>query len=262
MFCLKLCISNSFENNPSLFQPFLPITYQPNSVRLPEDTPNGYQLPQFGLDLLIPTRSVLYRERPAYGCCALPITEILNDNGHILYQVKLESWTCCDPRSATVMTDLRTGSEVARFELDQKCGCMCSCFRAPQLNVTVRGGTTGETLGTVQLERVSCWRYDFKVVDGAGRLVVRVVNKTEWCTRESYHLLNGDGAVIGRIAAEGYHYYCYRMEFPEGLDVAAKTSLVAFLNLLVCVSGVSWVSMTHLINLFFRFYSRDHPNEN
>lgn len=217
----------------SQLQPFLPITYQPGTVRLPEEPPNGYQQPQFGLDLLQPTRTIVYRERPSYGCFTLPITEILNDTGHILYQVKLENWTCCEPPRTTVMTDLRTGSDVARFELEQKCGCICSCFRAPELNVTVRAVATGEILGVVQLDRVSCWRYDFTVSDGAGRMVVRVVNKSQWGRRATFHLLNSEGTVIGRITAEGYHYYCYRMEFPEGLDVATKTTLLAFLNLLV-----------------------------
>ncbi|KAL1380648.1 hypothetical protein pipiens_014041 [Culex pipiens pipiens] len=198
-------------------QPFLPITYQPGTVRLPEETPNGYQLPQYGLDLLQPTRTIVYRERPSYGCFTLPITEILNDSGHILYQVKLESWACCEPPRTTVLTDLRSGSEVARFELEQKCGCMCSCFRAPELIVTVRAVTTAEILGVVQLDRVSCWRYDFTVSDGAGR----------------------EGTMIGRIAAEGYHYYCYRMEFSEGLDVATKATLLACLNLLVLMKRSS-----------------------
>lgn len=112
---------------------------------------------------------------------------------------------------------------------------MCSCFRAPELIVTVRAVTTAEILGVVQLDRVSCWRYDFTVSDGAGRLVVRVVNKTEWGRRATFHLLNSEGTMIGRIAAEGYHYYCYRMEFSEGLDVATKATLLACLNLLVRV---------------------------
>lgn len=214
-------------------QPFLPITYQPTTVRLPEEFPINSPLSPHGLDLLQPTRTVLYRERPAYGCCVLPITEIFNEHGHILYQVQLQNWGCCEPRRSVVMSDLRTGSEVAHFELDQKCGCFCGCFRAPELKVTVREVGSGQVLGAVELDQVGCLRYDYKVTDGAGRMVVRVVNKTEWCTRETYHLLNSDGVVIGRIGAEGYHYYCYRMEYPEGLDVATKTTLIAFLNLIV-----------------------------
>ncbi|XP_039445033.1 uncharacterized protein LOC120424850 [Culex pipiens pallens] len=204
-------------------------TSQPRSAvldvhRTNEPTP---QLFHPALEPLLHSRTIRYQERVSCNCCAWPVYEILNDHDQLLYEIN-ELDGCFMSQEAAVATD-RHGTNVLHFQRKRHWdGC---CF-APCKSIAVTD-SGGELFGTVK--HPQSWRGIFHVLDPKGSEIMRIANQQRSDSRGAQTFLISalNGEVIGRIVREGSRCCSYKLDFPDGLHLGAKATLLAVIKFIV-----------------------------
>ncbi|XP_038117248.1 uncharacterized protein LOC6037292 [Culex quinquefasciatus] len=175
---------------------------------------------QSGLEPLLRSRAILYRERRECSCCTSPTYEIIDEQDQVLYEVReLDGFCCCGPNVALAANAY--GSMVLHFRMDQYCD---GCFLAPYKGISV-SDATGRLLGSVEMQFWSL-KNRFDVLDSDGRLLFKVTNRTKFCGAQTFYVHDRERKMAGRILQEGMGF-CYKIEYFQGLDLTARVTLIA-----------------------------------